>query len=201
MGDEWVKAYGAGVTLYPVFKRLTMDLFHSVQIMQICHLEALRRKSELGEFGLLSGEKPSPVLREGRPEEGATGGVYLDDKYTIALQKELCAFWQHLMDEAADAHGMPGKASKFELASEEPRKILGNEAVGRLGHYRPEAKDVPLLQKAGRYLMSHRHVHVDVLEKLVGHVTWRSLLWRPLFGCMDRLYHFVRGNRGKVRRW
>ena len=56
-----MREYGKGVSLFPIFKRLPMGLSHSVQIMQLCHLEALKGKKGLEGLGLLSGATPTVV--------------------------------------------------------------------------------------------------------------------------------------------
>ena len=61
--------------------------------------------------------KPYLVLSESGEVAGCVAGVYLDDKYTLGLLQKWVSEWQNAMDEASEAHGMPGQASKFEASS------------------------------------------------------------------------------------
>ena len=127
--------------------------------------------------------------------------MYLDDKFTAGVCQAWVNAMQDAMDEASEEHGMPGAPEKKEEASAAIRVILGNEFVGELGLYRPGADEVHYLRTGGDALLRRRFVDGGVIEKLLGHVSWRFLLRRATFGSLDHLYSFSRNNRHRWTKW
>ena len=182
-----------GEECFPCYIRLPMGGVRSAEIMQHIGMRILEEAlPEVPHFCRPVHDSKRIDLADA--PAGVAWGLYLDNFYVVGLTREATA--DVLLTGLAALERAGLKCIVTQPPSRDA-KILGFAFDGRAATVGVPAERMRLLRNAGLWLADQECIHVDVLERVLGHFTWAFLVQRPLYSIFHAMYLFISQNRGR----